>query len=181
MLNPIEATPPSYHRLMELIGRINQRFIVAIIPSRAVRQIANPINYWQFVPLDIEEAINQYAIEKIPERSPIFNRLFFQQCAMTRNFIVDEIFGNYLRVKRKGDDFKMCRDAPIDVEDELEEWDKGVTFRLSQIPDKERGVGVLTELKEEVEKWFSGEAVQAIDAKFMEVIPATLKTKLTSE
>lgn len=183
LVDPIETTPESYKRLIRLVDAINAQFSMNL--GEVVRAIKNVIRYWQFNPTDISEELLIFANNdhSIPKSSPEFNKLFFSQLSMTRNFIVDEILDGYLHIKRPGGDYDFYKDAPSEVDEELEKFDQEISKRFLYSPQeiKDKFTPVFNELKEVIEFWFNKGNLKALYDEFKTSITNAMNEMLSSE
>ena len=185
LIDSIEATPPCYHKLIELVTQINEQFSsTEPLTQEKVSAIQNVIKYWQFEPNSINEELVIFANNNnsIPVGSPEFNKLFFNQLSIVKYFIIDEIFGRYLGFKRAGD-FEMYKDAPSEIEEEIEIYDnsikKGLLFAPQPIKDK--FTPIFEELKKEIEFWFDKANLNKIYGEFKEAISRSMIEILQSD
>jgi hypothetical protein len=175
LINPIEATPRKYKQLIDLVAKVNRRFtFFGQIP------IKNVVKYWQFTPRDMQEAILEYATGGIRPNSANFNRLFVQQYKMTREFIIDDILGSYLKIKRASNDFEEWHDAPIEIEEEMEKYDDKIQFMLVRETDKDEWTAIFQEFKSELCFWFDKKNAVECWNEFKEVIGGVLDKELAA-
>ena len=186
LIDPIETTPPSYKKLIDLVDQINDQFSYKDFKTHEkIRAIKNVIRYWQFVPTSISEELVLFANNgnQIPKASPQFNQLFLTHLSNTRYFIIDDIFDKYLKIKRKSDMYDMWKDMPREVDEELEKYDNKINISLySANPAvKEKFLKVFAELKEAIEFWFNHDNRTVIYNEFKECITNAMNGLLSSE
>ena len=185
LIDPIECTPSMYKELMEIVDKINQTKYTMVIKGERVRAIKGVINFWQFDPSSIADELLIFANNgySIPEGSREFNNLFFQQYSTTRYFIIDEILGGFLNIKRESDEFEMWKDAPFEIDEELEKFDKRIdlilNFEKQEFKDFFRPLAA--QLKEAISFWFNDKHnVQIIYNEFKEQITRAMNELLHS-
>ncbi|OHS98855.1 hypothetical protein TRFO_01940 [Tritrichomonas foetus] len=181
LIDPIETTPPCYNRLISLVDKINDQFSTRLFNER-IRAIKGVIKYWQFDPNSISEELVLFANNNnsIPERSPEFNKLFFDHLSTTKYFIIDEIFGNYMKIKRSSDDYEMYKDAPAEIEEEIEAYDNKVNFMLTHVQESVRNefLPIFQQLKQEAEFWFDRKNLAQIYGEFKVAITKAMTEML---
>ncbi|KAH0792258.1 hypothetical protein GPJ56_003784 [Histomonas meleagridis] len=186
LVDPIECTPPRYSKLIELVDKINERMSTDHLGEK-VRAIKGVVKYWQFVPNSISDELVIFANNgnNIPEKSKEFIQLFRGQYAGARDFIVEEILDGFLHVKRKDDeDFEMFMDAPIEIDKELEGWDKALGYKVMFGFDEEFKnffFETMKEMKEEIMFWFNKDNIQKLYDEFKEQITRAMREMLETK
>ena len=177
MIDPIEVTPPSYTELINLCLKINEQFYIVKDDER-VGNIRNIIKYWQFDSNSIVDELVIFANNgnSIPAASPEFNSLFFDQLKNAKYFIIDEIFDRYLHIKRASDDYEMLKDAPKEVDEELEKYDTTIKMRLlhENKAIKDEYAPIFAELKRKIIFWFDKGNLATIYNEFKAAITTAM-------
>lgn len=176
----IDATPVSWKNVMKIVHRINEKFTsMNFLTKQKETPIKNLKSVWAFNPKDIESAISAFVEnDGIPPKSKDFQKLFFEEFDEARNALMDEIIDAYMQIKRKSDSFDEFRDAPIEIDEEIEKWDSRATLMMRGFPE---WVEVLKELKTAVARWYSkANCAEIYKDEFQPVITASLKKFLAS-
>ncbi|EAY06642.1 hypothetical protein TVAG_322620 [Trichomonas vaginalis G3] len=188
IVDPVECTPPCYRKLMDTIDKVNNTI------GGEERAIINTVKYWQISPVQISEALPIFINNglAIPEKNKEFNLLFADLFVVVREFIVDEIFANFLHIKRK-----LVPDNPDDPEErdiaeEPAEWrgaQAEIDWELDYFDEKAKKLygsrpevmAVLKELKDQIPFWFERDDMQTIFNEFKVSITNALKQMIQSE
>jgi hypothetical protein len=182
--DPIECTIPSYTKLMQTVTKIN-----AVIGGEE-RAIKNTMNYWQFTPAGISYALKEFINNKneIPVGSKEFNELFIEMLTASREFIIDDIFAEFLKIKRKlaeeVDDPEdrdvaeapaMWHGSQAEIDWEMDFFDEKAKKFYGNRPEV---IEVLNELKEQIPSWFELKPI-ALYAEFKDRIKEELIKMIT--
>jgi hypothetical protein len=159
--DPIECTIPSYTKLMATVNKINQ------VIGGEERAIKNTMNYWQFTPAGISYALKEFINNKneIPQASKEFNELFIEMLTASREFIVDDIFADFLKIKRKlvpdnpddpeerdiAEEPAMWHGSQAEIDWEMDFFDAKAKKFYGKRPEV---IEVLNELRDQIPSWF---------------------------
>lgn len=172
MIDTVVATPPSYNELIERVQKVN-----ALIPE-GEKNIKNIIKFWQHDSVMIHKAFVEFAnAGEIPNKSPSFNNLFFEQLKITREFIIDDIFKGYLGIERPDEEEKTYfRGMQSECYWELDELD---LEGMKTIKGKELKEAVV-ELRKSIDLWFDRQSIQKLYDEYKQVITDSINAQLKS-
>ena len=180
LLQPIECTPPSYKKLVELCNKINDKLSREVDGER-VNAIKNVIKYWQFGPNELQDAADEFGADMcIPKGSKAFNALFFQQYEIVRQFICEDILGGFLNIMRPPEMVDEWKGAAADIDEELEKWDGRVLMTFMVHPAKDELLPVMKEMKEEIAGWFGRDNAITHYNEFKQVVTESMKELMDS-
>lgn len=181
IIDPVECTPPIYRDFVNLINKCND------VIGGEERAIIHAVKYWQVNPVTLADVLPLFINNNmaIPEKSKPFIEIFLDIFVTVREFIVDEVFENFLKVKRKlvpndpddPDERDIAEEpaefhgAQAEIDWELDFFDEKVKEFYGNRPEV---VAQLAQLKEVIPFWFDRDGMQKVYTEFKEMLTKAL-------